>query len=76
MPGIEPAASWFLVGFVLAVPQRELQILIKKFFFVLGPHVWRYGSSQARAQIGIKTAGLYHPIVTPDPIHICDYKSG
>ena len=25
-PGIEPTTSWFLVGFVSAVPQRELRI--------------------------------------------------
>ena len=27
-PGIEPTSSWILVGFVFAVPQRELQKLL------------------------------------------------
>ena len=33
MPGIEPATSWFLVGFVSAVPRRELLILILVLIF-------------------------------------------
>jgi len=28
MPGIEPATSWFLVGFVSTVPRQELHILL------------------------------------------------
>ena len=33
-PGIEPATPWFLVGFVSAVPQRELQIHRFLFYFI------------------------------------------
>ena len=34
-PGIKPEISWFLVGFVSAVPQRELRVVVFVFFLQL-----------------------------------------
>ena len=45
-PGIEPATSWFLTGFVSAVPQRQL---LKFIFFFFKSHInWssKYGPSE------------------------------
>ena len=57
-PGIEPTTSWFLVGFVSAVPRRELQIGI--WFFRLSlPFLilqWWY---HATVWESINSLGLY-----------------
>ena len=65
-PGIEPAASWFLVRCVSAAPWGEVLFLFSlnffklKFFFLLRATLAAYGSSQARGQIGAAAAGLQH----------------
>ena len=75
-PGIKPATSWFLVGFVSAVPQWELHEIHLFFFvfflsFCLLSFVFvvvaiflaaptAYGGSQARGLIRALATGLYH----------------
>ena len=46
-PGIEPASSWILVGFLTAVPQWELpklSLLLKSFACLRVPWKWRFVS--------------------------------
>jgi len=33
---MEPKTSWLLIGFISAVPQRELQIIHSEFIFIYG----------------------------------------
>ena len=46
-PGIEPASSWILVGFLTAVPQWELpklSLLLKSVACLRAPWKWRFVS--------------------------------
>jgi len=54
-PGIKPATSWFLVGFVSTPPRQELLIFC---LFRGAPKA--YGGSQAWGLIGVTAAGLCH----------------
>ena len=44
-PGIEPASSWILVGFISAVPQQELPIWA---FFLKNRFYWSIDNLQCR----------------------------
>ena len=56
--GIEPSTSWFLVGFISAVPRWELLLFFIFCLFRATPTA--YGSSQAMGQIRAVAAGLHH----------------
>ena len=65
-PGIEPASSWILVGFITTEPQQELWgvfIYLFTFYFCLfgisSATLATYGVSQARALIGAVATSLY-----------------
>ena len=65
-PGIEPATSWFLGGFVSTVPLRELLLLSFLLTFLLSfllfravPVTWKF-PGLVGGQIGAAAAGLCH----------------
>ena len=76
-PGIEPATSWFLVGFVSAVQWWELQYFLFKFIFI---YVFfclsvftraapvACGDSQARGPIRATAASLHRSHSNPGSV--------
>ena len=60
-PGIEPASSWLLVGFLTTEPRWELPLFCSYLFiFLFRAALAAHGSSRTRGQIGAEAADLHH----------------
>ena len=59
-PGIKPASSWILLGFITTESQRELPGFWCFLFLLVRVTPLAYGSSQARGWIGTAAASLDH----------------
>ena len=63
-PGIEPATSWFPVGFVSAVPRQELPLL----FLFLGPHLWHMEVPGLGVKSELQLLAYAIATIMPDPL--------
>ena len=68
-PGIEPATSWFLVGFVSPEPQWELLLLL---FCSLHTHVQHMAVPRLRVQMELPKPVYTTATAMQDLSHICN----
>ena len=77
-PGIKPASSLILVGFVSTAPQWELFFFffnlknVFKFFCFLGPHPQHMEVPRLGVESELQLLAYTMATAMPDPSHICD----